>query len=51
MLCEYQVKQLDGTKEGPRLHGFSKDPPLEVLVASSASEKLYLPERSQKASF
>ncbi|KAL1804645.1 hypothetical protein ACET3Z_027713 [Daucus carota] len=49
LFVEYvKVKQLDGTKEGPRLHGFSKDPPLEVLVASSASEKLSLPERSQK---
>lgn len=49
LFVEYvKVKQLDGTKQGPRLYGFSKDPRLDVLVASSAHERMYLPERSQK---
>ncbi|KAK1377428.1 E3 ubiquitin-protein ligase rififylin [Heracleum sosnowskyi] len=49
LFVEYvRVKQFDGTKQGPTLYGFSKYPPLDVLVASSAHERMYLPERSQK---
>ncbi|XP_074341248.1 E3 ubiquitin-protein ligase APD1-like isoform X2 [Apium graveolens] len=49
LFVEYvKVKQLDGTKQGPMLYGFSKGPPLDVLVVSSANERMHLPERSQK---
>lgn len=49
VLVKYlKVKQFDDTINGSRLYGFYKDPPLDVLIASSELHSTSLPAKSQK---